>query len=178
MSDDGGVTMEEVLARRFPLLPGHLASALERVAPSEDWPMLYYPCAATLKDGSVRDFVYLAEARLWLPTWGAGFHRHDNGRLIDVRDIADFRESDNRLPPKFANELYMYGVTGMGYVLFGVRFDDGSNVAYLAGNAVDFIHYPSGKSARNVMGVVPHQRSDQQDRQSAPSYYWSVFERP
>jgi hypothetical protein len=171
--------MEEVLSRRFPPLPAQLASDLDKVPPSDDRGLLYYPCVVTLRDGSSRDFVYLAESRRWLRSWGPSFHSEPlGGRLIDVRDVIALKESLNRLPPVFANKLYEAGESGMGYTIFTVCFDDGSAVIYGTGNAVDFVRYPMGMSAGNVTNILPHEGRNEPGIRRTPDYCWCIFERP
>lgn len=173
-----GFTTDEILARRFPTLPVHLATDIEKVPPSEDRGMFYYPCAVTLKDGSSRDCVYLAWARQWLQIWGPLPNQPLGEGFIDVRDIVDLRESSKRLPPEFANKLYEAGETGMGYTIFTVCFDDGSKVAFGTGTAIDFVEYPEGKSAADVTDVLPHVGQVGPDLRSTPKYQWAIFERP
>jgi hypothetical protein len=62
----------------------------------------------------------------------------------------------------------------MGYQIFTVVFSDGTEQAYVAGNAVDFIEYPVGRGPRDVVGVLPNVGRDQNPLQ-APKYYWCLY---
>jgi hypothetical protein len=106
--------------------------------------------------------------------WG-GYPEDDPGkRWIPVEHVLSLRESPSRLPAKFADKLYKSGESGMGFVVFAVRFSDSSQKAFIAGDAVDFINYPAGKGANNVVNVVPHAGRDAKPVQS-PEHFWCLF---
>jgi len=88
--------------------------------------------------------------------------------------VASLSESPFRLPAPFANELYEAGESGMGYTIFTVEFRGGIERSYVGGNAIDFIVYPEGMSATDVVAVVPHKGRNSHPR-SAPDYYWCLF---
>src|SRR5579859_6387213 len=46
-------------------------------------------------------------------------------RWVWIDDVKFVKESPNRLPVRFANELYRSGESGMGYTIFKVVFSDG-----------------------------------------------------
>ncbi|HUB26954.1 MAG TPA: hypothetical protein VL992_16125 [Tepidisphaeraceae bacterium] len=91
-------------------------------------------------------------------------------------DVASVEESRFRLPLQFAQTLYDAGESGMGYLLFTVVFDDGSQAAYCLGNgSIDFLDYPTNKGPRNVVNVAPHAgRSDPNLRHGA-DYRWCLY---
>ena len=64
---------------QYPLLPGRLRDQLERIAPSGDRYITYYPCAVTLDDGHELDRVYIVERGLYLRMWGVP-PEQDRGR--------------------------------------------------------------------------------------------------
>ena len=94
---------------------------------------------------------------------------------IDVNTVVSIAESPHRLPAKFANELYAAGESGMGYTIFTVEFQDGSRAAYSTGNAIDFIEYPSGQIAENVVNVIPHQGRNDRKIRSCSNYAWCLY---
>lgn len=160
--------------RQYP----HLTDALARQLASI--PMtggLYHPCRATLRDGSVVDCVYLAEAGPWFAAWGI-WPEDDRGKdSIDIRDVVEIADSPSRLPAPFADRLYEAGESGMGYTVFTVLFRDGATMAVGTGNAVDFVDYPEGQSSETVVDVVSHAGRDDPRLQKAPDYFWCLFER-
>lgn len=165
---------------RYPALPDSLSADLAKIPPSggQDAGLLYYPCDALLKNGSALDCVYLCEEVSWFKTWGV-WPEEDRGKTsLSVTDVRELRESRHRLPAKFANELYAHGESGMGYTIFTVEFRDGSRRAYVNGNAIDFIDYPPGKSAQDVVRVIPHEGRTSPDLRKAPDYVWCLFSRP
>jgi hypothetical protein len=90
--------------------------------------------------------------------------------------VRSLKSSPSRLPAKFANQIYDAGESGMGYTIFTVEFEDGSRQAYSAGNAVDFVQYPSGQTESSVVGVVPHIGRGEPSMKSAPGYFWCLYE--
>lgn len=148
---------------------------LKRVSPSKDRDTFYYPCSARMKDGTEFPYVYFVEAQSWLSDWaplpntGLGEHH------LDVRDVAELRECPDRLPPAFANRLYEAGESGMGYAIFTLCFSDGSRAAYCSGNAVDFVIYPEGKSAADVIDIIPHEGKEDPNLHQAPDHRWCIF---
>jgi hypothetical protein len=101
--------------------------------------------------------------------------QQDRGKsYISVADVDALAESPRRLPARFANKLYRSGESGMGRTIFTVVFADGSRQAYGAGNAVDFIRYPEGKTSSDVVDVLPHEGRTAEPV-SSPEYYWCLL---
>jgi hypothetical protein len=63
----------------------------------------------------------------------------------------------------------------MGYTIFTVMFQDGSDLAVATGNAVDFIEYPQGQGPSTVVGVRAHEGRDSQALSHGPKYAWCLF---
>ncbi|WP_156367742.1 hypothetical protein [Brevundimonas sp. Leaf363] len=149
----------------------------EQIATVEPTDGLYRPCLVRLRDGSGLDCVYLVEAQLWFDRWGVWPEDDQGKRYLNLEDVAAIADSPSRLPATIANTLYAGGETGMGYTIFTVRFRDGSYVAVVTGNAVDFITYPPGQSKETVVNALPHIGRDDPKRTQAPPYYWCLYER-
>lgn len=88
--------------------------------------------------------------------------------------MSALKESPYRLPAPMASQIYQAGESGMGYTVFTVLFNDGTDQAYLTGNAVDFIHYPYGKGLKDVDSVRPHV-GQHSDCRIGPNYSWCLF---
>lgn len=160
---------------RYPNLPLSLAKQLRNVEASVCGPLHYFPCKVGLLGGETRDFVYFAEESSWFESWGI-WPEDDRGKtLLPLHKVVSIESSPSRLPAAIANELYQAGESGMGYVLFVLVFDDGSHQAYGSGNAVDFIEYPPGKTAANIVKVVPHEGRSSRNRMVPPDYAWCLF---
>jgi hypothetical protein len=164
---------EAARSRRFPALPDTLRDQLSKIAPSDGG--LYRPCQVKLRSGRVVDRVYFAEAERWFRTWGVWPEEDSGKQWLDVGEVACAEESPSRLPPKFANQLYDAGESGMGYIVFVVCFCDGAQAPFVTGNAVDFIDYPTGQSAATVASVIPHAGRDEPSLQNAPDYFWCLY---
>lgn len=160
------------MSGRYPALTDELARQLSDVQPSDG---LYHPCKVTLHDGTVKDCVYIAAASPWYQLWGVWPEEDAGKHSVDVRAVKSIEDSPSRLPVNFANKLYQEGETGMGYTIFTVRFRDGSSIAVLTGNAVDFVDYPEGQSPETVSDVLPHAGRDDPKR-PVPEYYWCLFD--
>jgi hypothetical protein len=178
MTEERGFTMDDIMARRFPVIPATIAVALERISPSSDKDVLYYPCSVRMKDGIEFPHVYFVEARSWLFAWAPMPDRDLGENHLDVQQVAEVRECSDRLPPAFANRLYEAGESGMGYTIFTLCFSDGTRAAYSSGNALDFVVYPEGKSAADVVGVLPHEGREDPNLRLAPVHRWCIFELP
>ena len=120
------------------------------------------------------DRVYVVEEQQYISSWGV-YPEQDPGKFqVAVDDVVSIVESPSRLPAKYANQLYEAGESGMGYQIFTALFSDGTEQAYMTGNAVDFIEYPEGKRQNSVVAVLPHVGHDQ-NFQPAPNYYWCLY---
>ena len=96
-------------------------------------------------------------------------------KSIDIRDVADIKDSPSRLPVQFARKLYEAGESGMGYTVFTVSFSDGSHQAYVTGNAIDFIEYPDGQTPATVVDVLPHVGRADPNQRNGPDYFWCLY---
>jgi hypothetical protein len=153
-----------------PRLSAQLTTQLAAMEPS----VWGYPCAATLRTGETIDRVYIIEQSRYIAGWGVYPDSDPGKRSIRIEDVNVVSESPSRFPARFAKKIYDSGESGMGYHVFTVLFLDGSRQAYLSGDAVDFIDYPAGKSAREVVDVLPHAGRDLNPRQG-PAYYWCLY---
>jgi hypothetical protein len=158
----------------YPSLSASLREELSKIEPSYVGKIKYCPCAVKLRDGSERDCVYLIEQYSYISVWGV-YPEDDPGKgWIPVDEVLSVRSSLSRLPAKFATKLYEGGESGMGFVVFTVRFSDGSQQAYVAGNAADFIRYPNEKKADDVVDVLPHVGRDTKPVQ-VPEHFWCLY---
>ena len=178
MTGERGFTLEEIMSRRFPVIPENVAAMLNHIPTTSDKLVRYYPCSVKMKDGTEHRFVYLAEARSWLANWAPLPNTELGSRHLDVRDVVELRECPDRLPPAFADRLYEAGESGMGYTIFTLCFSDGSQAIYQSGNLVDFIDYPDGKSGKDIVDVIPHAGRGERRSRIAPAYRWCIFEWP
>lgn len=151
-----------------------LKGDLAGIRPSFQGLLTYYPCTATLTNGTVLDHVYLVPERSYLAIWGMYPNQDSKKRSIRISEVASVAESESRLPANFATCLYQSGETGMGYFIFTVVFESGQKQAYVSGSAVDSIDYPAGQGKNTVSAVLPHVGSESNPL-STPRHYWSVF---
>jgi hypothetical protein len=111
-----------------PVLDPDVEAKLQRIKPSTDGQLSYYPCSVTLKSSEPIKRVCLIEAQSFSNSWG------DQRRQFLAADrIADIQDYPNRLPAKYANKLYKAGESGMGYTLFQLQYSDGSVSSHSAG---------------------------------------------
>jgi hypothetical protein len=130
---------------------------------------------ATLRDGRVVERAYVIDAQSYISTWGAWPDDDSGKHSLDVAEVIRLEESPHRLPPDIADRIYRAGESGMGYTIFTIVFRDGTEQAYVSGNAVDFISYPSGQSAGSIAQVLLHQgRADTALTEHSP-YCWCLF---
>jgi hypothetical protein len=127
-----------------------------------------YPCKLVLKDGRIIDRAICAEEHRGFRT-DAWIHPDDISRIEPTKE---------RLPAKYASQLYAEGESGMGYMLFELKMDDRTTHVFVAGSArVDFPDYPDGYNADNVVAVYPHQGRDHSAKECRESRgcYWCFF---
>jgi len=160
--------------RSYQALPANLRAAWSAIAPSIDGKLQYRPCSVTLNDGATIPCVYVMDAQSYIDVWGIWPEDDKGKRYVLIENVASISESPLRMPAKFANELYRAGESGMGYCLFTLLFSDGSRQAYVSGNAVDFVHLPSGKTMADIREALPHEGRAETQKQS-PKYFWCLF---
>jgi hypothetical protein len=166
--------MKKISSGLRPRLTPEIAAQLVAIEPSISDQMKYFPCSVVLKNGQKIDHVYLISQAPYIRYWGIYPEDDPGNRKVPIEDIETVTECPDRLPAKFANQIYKRGESGMGYTIFTVVFADGLREPYLTGNAVDFIEYPFGKTAKDIVKVLPHTGRDKNPRHG-PNYYWCLF---
>lgn len=155
-------------------LPEELALELDRVEPSGTGEFKYRPCAVTLKSGQRVEAVYVAPEGPYIRMWGV-YPENDKGkRAIRIEDVAEIRESELRLPARFADRVYAAGECGMGGNIFSVRFRNGQELTFIGGSVVDFIRYPLGLTMKDVVSVSSASRGAK-DKIELPDYYFCLY---
>ena len=156
-------------------IPAVLFEKLNRITPSRNGEMLYYPCRVVTRDGRMFDRVYVQPRQPYLSHWGILPFNDPHKGWIAISEFVDLEESPFRLPPDLAGQIYEKGETGMGVTKFRVVFRNGTNLAVMTGNAVDFIPLPEGVTAADALHAFPLTGWDEQT-ELAPRYYWSVYD--
>ena len=98
-------------------------------------------------------------------------------REIAIQDVAQIHPGPNRLPARFAREMYAVGESGIGYCIFTLRFSDDTQQTYCTGNLIDFPELPAGKSLGDVVALVANEGRAEQTLAARP-YYWCLFSGP
>lgn len=160
--------------RNYPLLRAELREQLQKIEPSNDGMMSYFPCMVALSTGEQIDCVYFAEADSYIKVWGIWPDDDKGKQFIKIENVASVHSSPSRLPVHLAQKMYKAGESGMGYCIFTLRFNDSSTQVYLSGNAVDFVSLPVGKTMADVVDLLPNKGHNQKYMQ-APKYHWCLF---
>jgi hypothetical protein len=157
----------------YPALSVELAEQLAAVPITNG---LYRPSLVELDDGTTLDRVYMVGAAAFLQLWGENADADGTGRaFVPVQRITAIVDSPCRLPARAADKLYAAGESRMGATIFTVCFRDGSRMAVVSGNAIDFVDYPTGQSAKTVVNVLPHAGIDDPARKAAPDHAWCLY---
>jgi hypothetical protein len=152
-----------------------LFEKLNRITPSRDRDMLYYPCRVVIRDGRVFDRVYVQPREPYLTYWGILPFDDRHKGWIAISEVVDVDESPLRLPPHLAEKVYEKGETGMGFTIFRMDLRGGKSRAVATGNAVDFIPLREGEKGADVVRV--HTGIGRvEDTELAPPYYWSIYD--
>ena len=130
----------------------------------------YRPSEVELTDGSLCDHVYVVEAISHIFHWG--FYPERSVSLLDVKHISS---SPTRLPGTLANKLYQGGETNMGGISFGLVLRDGRTLWAVTANAVDFLEYPPGVSASDVVDVIHGWKDLDQTAIRDADYSWCLY---
>ncbi len=160
---------------RYAKIPAELRAQLARIPAAGGYELEYPPCDVRLKDGRRVSRVYVVPDDLYIKVWGVWPEDDRAKRSIRIEDVAEIRESPDRLPVELAEKLYAAGESGMGYCVFTVVLDDGLRLPVVSGNAVDFIEYPPGKGPANAVDVIPHEGRNAPNLRQAPKYYWCLY---
>ena len=134
---------------RFQYVSADLYRQIQKILPSGDGRQeSYRPARVVLRDGKQLDYVCMIEASSYIQTWGV-WPEDDSGKeQVSFDDIVSIEESSSRLPPAIANKLYKAGESGMGYCIFTLVFDDGTEQVCTSGNLNRFHQISEGKFRR------------------------------
>lgn len=156
-------------------IPTALFEKLNRVTPSRNGDMAYYPCRITMRDGRVFDRVYVQSREPYLTHWGKLPFDDQHKGWIAISEIVDIEESPLRIPPALAEEIYRKGGTSVGVHMFRVTFRQGMNRVVMTGKAVDFVPLPEGVTGADVVWAQPVTGYDESS-ELGPRYHWSIYE--
>ena len=161
--------------RHYGPLSAKLWAELQQVSSSTDGPLEYRPCRVQLKDGTWLDRVFVVPKKPYKLMWGVWPEDDSGKRHVPISKVVAIKDSPSRLPVSIANEIYRGGESCMGGVLFALQFSDGSVEHFGCGNAVDFINYPPGKSAKDIIKVMLHHHAGERPHWG-PEYAWCIFD--
>jgi hypothetical protein len=156
--------------RAFTPLAPHLRDQLRRVPPSRDHLMKYRPCRVVLRNSTVLERVYVAEAAAYVRAWEVWPEEP-----VPATEVVRIEERPWRLPARLADKMYAAGETAMGGCLFVVA-PDGRRYACETGNAVDFPGLPEGVDPRGLVDLLPHEGRDAA-RLPPLDYRWCLYAR-
>ena len=135
---------------------------LECIEPSFNGTTHFYPCLVRLRNGSVHENCLIVDDRESFQKWRQSFQKSAFNpsseafkQDVKIDDVIEILDSSNRLPKRFADQIYKVGESGMGYFCFTVRFITGLSYVYYTGSIVDFIEYPKGMTTMEVVSVGP-----------------------
>lgn len=169
---------QKMNSSRFQFISPELYRQVEAIPPTGGPHAEYRPALVKLADGSMLDYVYLIEAGKYIRSWAIWPEDDGAKQQVSIGDIVSIEESPSRLPVAIAEKLYEAGESGMGYCIFTLVFDDGTKESHLRGGAIDFVDYPDGKSAVNIVDVLPHEGRKAEHLQKGPDYYWAIYALP
>jgi hypothetical protein len=162
--------------QRYPELTAKQRLQLMRVEPSRYYRLEYRPCRVKLRDGSALDRVYVVQAAPYYDVWGVWPEEDEGKHALDIRKVVEIEDSPQRMPVKFANELYGAKETRAGVHIFILEWPDEFKQPYMTGSAVDFVPAPEGRKLKDALIVHPHKGKRDPNIVKGLSYYWCLYE--
>ncbi len=136
------------------------------------------PCRLVLKDGSVRDRVFLAEASRFLTAWGA-FPEGPDSRLINAGDIERIEPSPHRLPAWIGRKVSRRGKVVNGQRYFRLKLRDGRKLSCSTPTLADFVELPEGVAVEDVVSVKKERRPKElENRLPQAAHEWCLYRDP
>jgi hypothetical protein len=133
------------------------------------------PCRVKLENGQIINNVYVAEAKSYIKYWGAWPEDDPAKRSLNIAEVSETTASPNALPMHLADEIAAIGENCMGGVRFALTFSDNSEQVYECGNLIDFLQFPAGKTAADVVGVKPIAKPIRDKTLTCSEYYWCLY---
>lgn len=150
-----------------------LREDLDRL-PHSSFPTLedpYHAARVVTTNGQTHSNVSFVSQKNYLEIWGPDPDR-DYILPSQVRTIS---ASPNQLPPRYADQIYSHGESGMGFVVFRLGFRDGTHADFSSGGLAEFVMLPSGYTFEDIVGVKFPTSWEEASLRHVPSYYWCVF---
>lgn len=136
------------------------------------------PCSLIMKDGSVRDRVFLAEASRYLSAWGA-FLDEGDPRVLDAGDIERIEPSPYRLPAWMGRKVHRRAKVVNGHRFFKLKLRDGRTIGCSTATLADFVALPGGVSVEDVVSVKAERRpKDLENRLPQAAHDWCLYRSP
>src|ERR1700736_2218064 len=92
--------------RQYPELTQELKRQLDRIMPSVNGSVDYFPCSVTLTSGDGVDLVYIVDAESYINAWGVWPDEDRGKRAIQIQQVREIKPSPKRLPLNFAQQMY------------------------------------------------------------------------
>jgi len=162
--------------RTYPTLSTKQRLQLIRIEPSVYLGLEYRPCRLTLRDGTLIERAYVVSAEQYHPVWGIWPEDDDGKSAVDIAEVADIAGSPERLPKRFADEVYGAKETMAGHHIFRLEWRDEYKQTYVTGSAVDFLPEPSGHRLKDALIVHPHKGKGDPATRRGLRYHWCLFE--
>ena len=136
------------------------------------------PCRLVLKDGSVRERVFLVEASRFLTAWGA-FPDVGDPRFLDAADIERIEPSPFSLPAWIGRKVHRGAKVVNGQRYFRLKLRDGRKLSCSTPTLADFVDLPEGVSVDDVVSVKKERRpKDIENRLPQAAHEWCVYRDP
>jgi hypothetical protein len=148
---------------------------MQAVQPSELEPgTKLYPCAVRLLDGTTLNRVVLINSATARRLFGPSGLAAVSERLrVPTELVASVAESPERLPARFANEIYREGETHYGIFTFTLVFSRWRRQRYLTGGFIDFPVFPGSYGPMDVKEVILRSGADRAS--PAKEVKWCVY---
>lgn len=136
------------------------------------------PCRLVMKDGTVHDRVYLAEASSYLTAFGE-WPQPDWFPTLDIDAVERIEPSPYRLPAWMGRRVFRKSRLTGGQCFFILKLRDGRTLHCSTPTLADFIELPPGVTGEDVVALRPDRKPKSWIERLQPApHAWCLYRDP
>jgi hypothetical protein len=163
-------------ARRLPAIDDRLFGQLRSITRASRRARVT-PCKLVMKDGSVHERVYLAEASSYLTAWSQ-WPDDDEQTLIDIEQVERIEASPHRLPASIGRKVLRRCKRVGGQRFFKLKLKGGTTIHCSTPSLADFVQLPEGVGVDDVVAVRREKRRSEGEPLPQAPHCWCLYRDP